>query len=152
MQVFAEHNCNLILFKGCSIGSLGIRNSRACVSNIIMSDSVIKHLDNGMFVINCKCVGPKSSSCQILAQYIESFLSFLNLPPAFRGSIPCFRYILSPPHSWVGPTNCECEEIYTRNMVYFSSFITVWKLFLLLCVGPNLCKLWTLPICDKVEL
>ncbi|KAL0006379.1 hypothetical protein SO802_013940 [Lithocarpus litseifolius] len=33
---------------GISIGSLGIRNSRACVSNITVSDSVIKHSDNGV--------------------------------------------------------------------------------------------------------
>ncbi|XP_047322783.1 polygalacturonase At1g48100-like [Impatiens glandulifera] len=33
---------------GISIGSLGIRNSRACVSNITVSDSIIKHSDNGV--------------------------------------------------------------------------------------------------------
>ncbi|KDP23351.1 hypothetical protein JCGZ_23184 [Jatropha curcas] len=33
---------------GISIGSLGIRNSRACVSNITVTDSVIKHSDNGV--------------------------------------------------------------------------------------------------------
>ncbi|GMY22057.1 polygalacturonase At1g48100-like [Fagus crenata] len=33
---------------GISIGSLGVRNSRACVSNITVSDSVIKHSDNGV--------------------------------------------------------------------------------------------------------
>lgn len=32
----------------CSIGSLGIRNSRACVSNITVTDSVIKYSDNGV--------------------------------------------------------------------------------------------------------
>lgn len=32
----------------CSIGSLGSSNSRACVSNITVSDSVIKHSDNGV--------------------------------------------------------------------------------------------------------
>ena len=117
MQVFAEHNCNLILFKGCSIDSLGIWNSRACVSNITMSDSVIKHSDNGMFVINYKCVGPKWSSCQILAPYFESFFSFLNLPRAFQWSIPCFGCILSSTHNYVSPTNCDCEEIYPCNRV-----------------------------------
>ena len=38
----------MILFNGCSIGSLGIRNSQACVSNITVSDSVIRHSDNGV--------------------------------------------------------------------------------------------------------
>lgn len=33
---------------GISIGSLGMRNSRACVSNIVVMDSVIKHSDNGV--------------------------------------------------------------------------------------------------------
>ncbi|XP_052205141.1 polygalacturonase At1g48100-like [Diospyros lotus] len=33
---------------GISIGSLGIRNSRACVSNITVRDSVIKRSDNGV--------------------------------------------------------------------------------------------------------
>ncbi|XP_022720152.1 polygalacturonase At1g48100-like [Durio zibethinus] len=33
---------------GISIGSLGIHNSRACVSNVSVSDSVIKHSDNGV--------------------------------------------------------------------------------------------------------
>ncbi|KAL0387318.1 UNVERIFIED_CONTAM: Polygalacturonase [Sesamum radiatum] len=33
---------------GISIGSLGIKNSRACVSNITVTDSVIKHSDNGV--------------------------------------------------------------------------------------------------------
>ncbi|KAF5746692.1 polygalacturonase [Tripterygium wilfordii] len=33
---------------GISIGSLGIHNSRACVSNITVTDSVIKHSDNGV--------------------------------------------------------------------------------------------------------
>ncbi|XP_021654407.2 polygalacturonase At1g48100 isoform X2 [Hevea brasiliensis] len=33
---------------GISIGSLGIRNSRACVSNVTVTDSVIKHSDNGV--------------------------------------------------------------------------------------------------------
>ncbi|VVA35769.1 PREDICTED: polygalacturonase [Prunus dulcis] len=33
---------------GISIGSLGIRNSRACVSNITVKDSIIKHSDNGV--------------------------------------------------------------------------------------------------------
>ncbi|KAK7337661.1 hypothetical protein VNO77_18246 [Canavalia gladiata] len=33
---------------GISIGSLGINNSRACVWNITVSDSVIKHSDNGV--------------------------------------------------------------------------------------------------------
>ncbi|KAL4564623.1 hypothetical protein LXL04_028690 [Taraxacum kok-saghyz] len=33
---------------GISIGSLGMRNSRACVSNISVMDSVIKHSDNGV--------------------------------------------------------------------------------------------------------
>ncbi|KAK4744689.1 hypothetical protein SAY87_011001 [Trapa incisa] len=33
---------------GISIGSLGIHNSRACVSNITVSDSKIKHSDNGL--------------------------------------------------------------------------------------------------------
>ncbi|KAL8540954.1 hypothetical protein ACS0TY_002285 [Phlomoides rotata] len=33
---------------GISIGSLGMRNSRACVSKISVSDSVIKHSDNGL--------------------------------------------------------------------------------------------------------
>ncbi|KAI3496544.1 hypothetical protein L1887_38909 [Cichorium endivia] len=33
---------------GISIGSLGMRNSRACVSNITVMDSVIKHSDNGV--------------------------------------------------------------------------------------------------------
>nr|DAD33000.1 TPA_asm: hypothetical protein HUJ06_011851 [Nelumbo nucifera] len=33
---------------GISIGSLGNRNSRACVSNITLSNSVIKHSDNGV--------------------------------------------------------------------------------------------------------
>ncbi|KAK3016993.1 hypothetical protein RJ639_006559 [Escallonia herrerae] len=33
---------------GISIGSLGIRNSRACVSNITVTNSVIKHSDNGV--------------------------------------------------------------------------------------------------------
>ncbi|OMP09383.1 Glycoside hydrolase, family 28 [Corchorus olitorius] len=33
---------------GISIGSLGIHNSRACVSNISVSDSVIKNSDNGV--------------------------------------------------------------------------------------------------------
>ncbi|XWS58060.1 hypothetical protein CRYUN_Cryun08bG0002800 [Craigia yunnanensis] len=33
---------------GISIGSLGIHNSRACVSNISVSDSVIQHSDNGV--------------------------------------------------------------------------------------------------------
>ncbi|XP_041017549.1 polygalacturonase At1g48100-like [Juglans microcarpa x Juglans regia] len=33
---------------GISIGSLGVRNSRACVSNITVSDSIIKHSDNGV--------------------------------------------------------------------------------------------------------
>jgi polygalacturonase len=33
---------------GCSIGSLGMRNSRACVSNITVSDSVIKQSENGV--------------------------------------------------------------------------------------------------------
>ncbi|KAH8507143.1 hypothetical protein H0E87_009597 [Populus deltoides] len=33
---------------GISIGSLGIRNSRACVSNITVTDSVIKYSDNGV--------------------------------------------------------------------------------------------------------
>lgn len=32
----------------CSIGSLGFRNSRACVSNVTVSDSKIKHSDNGV--------------------------------------------------------------------------------------------------------
>lgn len=35
-------------FFPCSIGSLGIRNSRACVSNITVKDSIIKHSDNGV--------------------------------------------------------------------------------------------------------
>ncbi|CAL5330039.1 unnamed protein product [Camellia sinensis] len=30
------------------IGSLGLRNSRACVSNITVTDSVVKHSDNGV--------------------------------------------------------------------------------------------------------
>ncbi|XP_004230341.1 polygalacturonase At1g48100 isoform X2 [Solanum lycopersicum] len=33
---------------GISIGSLGIRNSRACVSNITVEDSTIKYSDNGV--------------------------------------------------------------------------------------------------------
>ncbi|XP_073270893.1 polygalacturonase At1g48100-like [Primulina huaijiensis] len=33
---------------GISIGSLGVRNSRACVSNITVTDSTIKHSDNGV--------------------------------------------------------------------------------------------------------
>ncbi|XP_027349486.1 polygalacturonase At1g48100-like [Abrus precatorius] len=33
---------------GISIGSLGNYNSRACVSNIMVSDSIIKHSDNGV--------------------------------------------------------------------------------------------------------
>ncbi|KAJ6756988.1 hypothetical protein OIU74_026279 [Salix koriyanagi] len=33
---------------GISIGSLGVGNSRACVSNITVKDSVIKHSDNGV--------------------------------------------------------------------------------------------------------
>ncbi|XP_010270902.1 PREDICTED: polygalacturonase At1g48100 [Nelumbo nucifera] len=33
---------------GISIGSLGSRNSRACVSNITVTNSVIKHSDNGV--------------------------------------------------------------------------------------------------------
>ncbi|KAL4324022.1 hypothetical protein GQ457_11G016070 [Hibiscus cannabinus] len=33
---------------GISIGSLGINHSRACVSNITVSDSVIQHSDNGI--------------------------------------------------------------------------------------------------------
>lgn len=33
---------------GISIGSLGVRNSHACVSNITVTDSVIKHSDNGV--------------------------------------------------------------------------------------------------------
>ncbi|KAG5625919.1 hypothetical protein H5410_011137 [Solanum commersonii] len=33
---------------GISIGSLGIRNSRACVSNITVQDSTIKYSDNGV--------------------------------------------------------------------------------------------------------
>ncbi|KAF2324070.1 hypothetical protein GH714_006476 [Hevea brasiliensis] len=33
---------------GISIGSLGIRNSQACVSNVTVTDSVIKHSDNGV--------------------------------------------------------------------------------------------------------
>lgn len=33
---------------GISIGSLGIKNSRACVSNITVTDSLIKHSDNGL--------------------------------------------------------------------------------------------------------
>ncbi|EEF50012.1 polygalacturonase At1g48100 [Ricinus communis] len=33
---------------GISIGSLGIHNSRACVSNITVTDSVIKYSDNGV--------------------------------------------------------------------------------------------------------
>ncbi|XP_059648398.1 polygalacturonase At1g48100 [Cornus florida] len=33
---------------GISIGSLGSRNSRACVSNITVTDSTIKHSDNGV--------------------------------------------------------------------------------------------------------
>uniref|UniRef100_A0A5B6YUD9 Polygalacturonase n=1 Tax=Davidia involucrata TaxID=16924 RepID=A0A5B6YUD9_DAVIN len=33
---------------GISIGSLGVRNSRACVSNIRVTDSTIKHSDNGV--------------------------------------------------------------------------------------------------------
>ncbi|KAJ9550822.1 hypothetical protein OSB04_014867 [Centaurea solstitialis] len=33
---------------GISIGSLGMRNTRACVSNITVMDSVIKHSDNGV--------------------------------------------------------------------------------------------------------
>lgn len=32
----------------CSIGSLGVRNSRACVSNITVTESTIKHSDNGV--------------------------------------------------------------------------------------------------------
>lgn len=47
--MFLHHKSNLIHFNGyCSIGSLGMRNSRACVSNITVSDSVIKHSDNGV--------------------------------------------------------------------------------------------------------
>lgn len=45
---FAHYNCISIPLHGCSIGSLGVRNSRACVSNITVSDSVIKHSDNGV--------------------------------------------------------------------------------------------------------
>lgn len=37
--------CLCIIF---SIGSLGMRNSRACVSNITVEDSTIKHSDNGV--------------------------------------------------------------------------------------------------------
>lgn len=37
-----------ILFSICSIGSLGNHNSRACVSDITVSDSVIKNSDNGV--------------------------------------------------------------------------------------------------------
>ncbi|KAF2324050.1 hypothetical protein GH714_006373 [Hevea brasiliensis] len=33
---------------GISIGSLGIRNSQACVSNVTVTDSMIKHSDNGV--------------------------------------------------------------------------------------------------------
>nr|GEW84327.1 polygalacturonase At1g48100-like [Tanacetum cinerariifolium] len=33
---------------GISIGSLGMKNTRACVSNITIRDSVIKHSDNGV--------------------------------------------------------------------------------------------------------
>ncbi|GAB4855675.1 hypothetical protein Ancab_024297 [Ancistrocladus abbreviatus] len=33
---------------GISIGSLGVHNSRACVSNITVTNSVIKHSDNGV--------------------------------------------------------------------------------------------------------
>ncbi|KAI3810714.1 hypothetical protein L1987_20336 [Smallanthus sonchifolius] len=33
---------------GISIGSLGMRNTRACVSNITVMDSVIRHSDNGV--------------------------------------------------------------------------------------------------------
>ncbi|KAG8363942.1 hypothetical protein BUALT_Bualt19G0074800 [Buddleja alternifolia] len=33
---------------GISIGSLGIKNSRACVSNISVTNSIIKHSDNGV--------------------------------------------------------------------------------------------------------
>lgn len=32
----------------CSIGSLGMRNTRACVSNITVTDSVIRNSDNGV--------------------------------------------------------------------------------------------------------
>lgn len=35
-------------FYKCSIGSLGINYSRACVSNISVSDSFIQHSDNGI--------------------------------------------------------------------------------------------------------
>lgn len=38
----------LFLVCFCSIGSLGSHNSRACVSNITVSNSVIKHSDNGV--------------------------------------------------------------------------------------------------------
>lgn len=37
-----------VLLNVCSIGSLGNHNSRACVSNIIVTDSVIKNSDNGV--------------------------------------------------------------------------------------------------------
>lgn len=41
-----QSNPCILLF--CSIGSLGIHNSRACVSNISVSDSAIKQSDNGV--------------------------------------------------------------------------------------------------------
>lgn len=40
--------CFLVFIYVCSIGSLGSRNGRACVTNITVSNSWIKHSDNGV--------------------------------------------------------------------------------------------------------
>ena len=54
-----------------------------------------------------------------------------------------FGCILPPTHSCMGPTNCECEEIYTRNKVYFSQLHNCVKAFFffvwgLICAGYRL--------------
>ncbi|KAL3843570.1 hypothetical protein ACJIZ3_000973 [Penstemon smallii] len=41
-------NWTMTLPNGVCIGSLGIKNSRACVSNITVTDSIIKYSDNGV--------------------------------------------------------------------------------------------------------
>ena len=149
-----------------------------------------------MFVINCSCVGPKLGSCQILTQYVGSFFSSMNSPPASQLCGSTFFFFVWGPicagcglHQYViklsyikwetqmgflpssHPPICNVIKLSyrMRNTDGFPSHPGIpvhrWvslnsppasqlcgSLFFLLGVGPDLCRLWAQPICDKVEL
>ena len=112
-------------------------SSDSIVTSVLSLYAISTSLFNN-FHVSCSSTCPLPSRQLFLIPFSPSFCFILfdfyiwgrTAAAGGRGIPPCYGCIFPHTHSWWDPHNCEWEEVYTRNRVYFLVFGSLGRRFL----------------------